>query len=147
MLNRHLHFHTSPHKLTEIGVFHGFFGRQSLLMVISQEFVQKVQDFWADQVSVFTMDEILPALPRVPESRGEKPVLRGTQKRQAQERRCSAMQLASWVLLQRYVFLFSLPQYQISLAVSFYQQNHRNNILKYLNNLAIFLWYSFKPTF
>lgn len=57
-----------PKRLTEIGVLHSFFGSQPLLMVVSQEFVQKVQDFRADQVSIFTMDEVLPTFPRMSES-------------------------------------------------------------------------------
>lgn len=35
-------------------------------MVISQQLVQEVKDFRTDQVSVLTVDEVLPALPGMP---------------------------------------------------------------------------------
>lgn len=54
------------HRLTEIGVIHGLLGSQPLLMVISQQLVQEVKDFRTDQVSVLTVDEVLPALPGMP---------------------------------------------------------------------------------
>lgn len=67
------HFDSSSPQLTEVGVLHSFFGSQPLLMVISQKFVQKVQDFGADQVSVLTMDEVFPAFPWMP--RAEEPII------------------------------------------------------------------------
>lgn len=54
------------HRLTEIGVIHCLLGSQPLLMVISQQLVQEVKDFRTDQVSVLTVDEVLPALPGMP---------------------------------------------------------------------------------
>lgn len=71
----HPHLWSRSHrKLTEIGVLHSFFGSQPLLMVVSQEFVQKVQDFRADQVSVLTMDEVLPTFPWMPASKVTKSI-------------------------------------------------------------------------
>ena len=62
---------TRPQRLTEVWVLHGLFGSQSLLMVISQKFVQKIQGLRADEVSVLTMDKIFPAFPGMSEKKSK----------------------------------------------------------------------------
>ena len=54
---------------TEVGVLHGFRGRQPLLVVVAQQLVQQVQGLWAHQVLVLRLDKLLPALPRLPRRR------------------------------------------------------------------------------
>lgn len=53
-------------RLTEVGVFHGLLGSQSLLMVITQQLIQQIQSFRAHQVLILWLNKVLPALSRLP---------------------------------------------------------------------------------
>lgn len=52
--------------LTEVGVFHGLLGSQSLLMVVTQQLIQQIQRFGAHQVLILWLDKVLPAFSRLP---------------------------------------------------------------------------------
>ena len=51
--------------LTEVRVLHGLASRESLAMVVAQEFVEKVEGLAAHQMLVFTVNKLLPPLARV----------------------------------------------------------------------------------
>ena len=51
--------------LTEVGVFHGLSGRETLAVVVAKEFVQQVQCLSTHQMLVLTVDKLLPPLARV----------------------------------------------------------------------------------
>lgn len=50
---------------TEVGMIHGFPGREASLMVVAQQFVQEVERFRADQVLVLAVHKPFPSLARV----------------------------------------------------------------------------------
>ena len=52
--------------LTEIWMFHCLSCCQAFLVIVLQKFIKKVDSFGADEMLVLTVDEPLPALPRMP---------------------------------------------------------------------------------
>ena len=51
--------------LTEVRVLHGLSGRQSLLVVVTQQLVEEVEALCEHEVLVLVVDEALPPLARV----------------------------------------------------------------------------------
>ena len=57
--------------LTEVRVLHGLSGRQSLLVVVTQQLVEEVEALCEHEVLVLVVDEALPPLARVSANRNK----------------------------------------------------------------------------
>jgi hypothetical protein len=51
--------------ITKVGMVHGLLGRESIGMVVSQQFVEEVEGLGRDQMLILAVHEALPALLRV----------------------------------------------------------------------------------
>lgn len=51
--------------LTEIGMIHGFFGRQTLVVIVTEQFIEKVQRFLTNQMLIFRVHKSFPSFPRM----------------------------------------------------------------------------------